>query len=501
VLWQTPIAIATAAAAGWLLVTIPVDRRTLGTRLTAFTCLALSALWIVYAIGFSRDTTPPGVIGRFVMTARSYGTFIDLVMQLVLALGMLVALFQDLVREAEASRSERAELHARLAETRHLESLGVVVSGVAHELNNPLTAILGYSEELVDTARFDRLGDESTAPARVIHEQAQRCRSIVRDLLAFARPRPPARDPVHAGPLVERVVRGFTPKLRRARVEVEVAIAPDLPVLLAEASSLEQVLANLVDNAIDASPPDTAIRVEATRRGRQCELVVEDHGPGVPAELARRVFEPFFTTKGPKHGTGLGLAVSRRIVTTHGGSIRVEPRADGTPGSRFVVLLPPDSAAHRAAVPTPAPAPAAATTSATNGHSAAPLRVLVVDDEASVRTLLRRRFEQHGWNVVEALGSEAVAASHAWHCDVAVVDLRTRGVSGLDLYDQLVSAAPSLSRRTIAVVSDLLSPEATNFAASTRCPVFDKPLDLERLVTCVASLAGREITRPVAESA
>jgi two-component system NtrC family sensor kinase len=502
VAWQTPVAIGASAGSSLLLLRAPPERRSFGTRLTGGMCALLAALWILYAYGFGESSSANRPLQSFVLAILRHNSFIDVVLQSVLAFGMVIALFQDLEREADLARAERARLQARLAESRHLESLGVVVSGVAHELNNPLTAILGYSEELLET--IGGRGDRAAA-ARVIHEQALRCRSIVRDLLDFARPRASTLKLVSPRALVERVARGFAPALRRAGVELSLSVATDVPAIAADPNRLEQVLANLIDNAIDASPPGGRVLVAASRRADQCELVVADEGPGVPAELAQRIFEPFFTTKEPGRGTGLGLAVSRRIVTAHGGTIRVDGRADGRSGASFTVLLPARAQPQPAKpLPEPAKAPGPRVRPRAEAGPTPPSRVLVVDDEASVRTLLRRRLEQHGFEVVEAKdGRDALEKVRSAQppFDAAITDLKMRGMSGYELHEQLAREAPALARNTVAITGDLLAPEVARFSVASGCPVFDKPLDLERLVGRVAELAGREIGRAVAGSA
>ena len=496
--WQAPAAVLSSAAAALLLFRIPRERRSFGSMLTASTCLLLIPLWAAYAWGFGGSPSPDHAPGRALIALCGHNSFVDVVIQSVLGLGMVIALFQDLEREGDAARAERAQLQARLEESRRLEALGVVVSGVAHELNNPLTAILGFSEELA--AESDR-GEEIDSAVQVIHEQALRCRSIVRDLLTFARPRPPVREPVAIAALVDRVVRGFAPALRRAGVRIEVGVASDLPPIQAEGAALEQMLANLVDNAIDASRPGGIIAVAARGRDDGCELVVEDEGAGIPAPLAERVFEPFFTTKVPGQGTGLGLAVSHRIVASHGGTIGIEARADGRSGARFVVHLPAhatdarpaEPGAARAAAPRARPGPAAA--------SGLTPRILVVDDEATVRALLRRRLEQHGWIVVEASdGADALERVRRAESpfDAVILDLKMRGVSGYALHEQLGQEAPGLARRTVAITGDVLAPDVARFAAASGCEVLEKPLDLDRLMGRVAALCGREIGRSVA---
>jgi CheY-like chemotaxis protein len=329
----------------------------------------------------------------------------------------------------------------------------------------------------------------------VIHEQAERCRAIVRDLLTFARSRTTERVAVDAGELVARVVRGFDPELRRRALDFEIETDAALPNVFAEPPALEQVFANLIANAIHASPDGGRIRVAARPVAANVEFSIEDEGAGVPRELRDRIFEPFFTTKAPGHGTGLGLSVTHGIVAAHGGTIRCEDRLDGRRGARFVVVLPVRApAAKRRAITDvfPAAALAAVAASATPPRPARPLRVLIADDEESVRRLLVRRLTQKGFETFEAATGRGAREQIAAHpdLDVVVTDLKMPEGSGIELIDWLARHDPTLLTRSIVITGDAQSHDVAQFAARVRCKIFEKPLDFDEIVAKVEALAA-----------
>ncbi len=478
VTWQTPFAVAATAVAGTILLRAPPTRRSFGTRAMASILFALALLWVAYSGCHEARTSGP--LAGFFLFMRKYNSFIDLVMQTVLAVGMVITIFLDLERDAEAARDERLRMTERLAQAQRLEALGRVVSGVAHELNNPLTAILGFTEEL---RGFGRTGEESEF-LQIVHEQAQRCRAIVRDLLAFARSRAADRVAIDSAELIARVVRGFAPQLKAHRLELATDLPAALPALSADPAALEQVFTNLLSNAIHASPEGGRIALGARAHDGVVEFWIEDEGPGVARELRDRVFEPFFTTKAPGSGTGLGLSVTHGIVAAHGGTITIDDRADGRRGARFVVTLPvcADASAVLASDVTPPPA--------SDPRSGPPACVLVVDDEESVRRLLVRGFEQRGFTTVVAAGGREALACLAGNpaIEAVVTDLKMSDLSGFELIDRLATLRPELLDRCIAITGDRDSPEVAQLLERSRVAVLEKPLSVDLLVSHVRKL-------------
>jgi PAS domain S-box-containing protein len=389
--------------------------------------------------------------------------------------------------ERRRAESEREQLQARLAQSLRMEALGRLVSGVAHELNNPLASILTFSEQLL----VEQPEGSMARPLVTIREQARRARAIVRDLLSFVRRREENREMTDVAVLVERTIRALEADLARQSVAISVSVEPDLPPLACDAAGVEQVLTNLIDNAARAAPGGKVqLRVHRERDGIAIE--VEDSGPGIPPALLSRIFEPFFTTRSTGEGTGLGLSVSLGIVQQHGGELRAENRTPG-PGARFWAWLPLGTATSSPTrrVNGAIPAPFAVTET---GGGAAP-RVLIIDDEDAVRSSMRRYFERQGWVVEEASdGSIGLAKLVTAHDDLTyqliICDLRMPGLSGLEVHQWVSASRPDLLSRLVFVSGDTASPETAAFLASSSCPVLEKPFELSELAAVVARVRG-----------
>jgi len=232
---------------------------------------------------------------------------------------------------------DNARLYSDLVHAEKLSAVGELASGVAHEINNPLTTILGQAQLLLGRTdvplpvreRVEMMADEASRAAR-----------IVQNLLLFARHYPPERRPCAISDQVERVLALKTYQLDRDKIRIVTEFTPCPPVW-ADENKIQQVLLNLVQNAHQALVRQTSDRVLILRvRPRRDHVVIEviDNGPGIPPEILPRIFDPFFTTKPPGEGSGLGLSVSYGIIGQHGGRLYAENRPEG--GAAFVVELP-----------------------------------------------------------------------------------------------------------------------------------------------------------------
>jgi PAS domain S-box-containing protein len=395
-----------------------------------------------------------------------------------------VLILRDRTQRVRAEQ-ERERLQSEVAQHARLETIGRMVSGVAHELNNPLTAILAFGQDLLGQARTPA----DAEALNTIVQQSQRCRMIVQDLLTFARSKRDDRQPIDPGELIWRVHPALLRQAESQRVRLEVAIADGLPELEVNPSALEQVLTNLAVNAFQAVGADGEVTISARLQGDRVALVVEDDGPGVPDEVLPRLFEPFFTTKTIGKGTGLGLSVSHAIIEQHGGTLRAENRSDpGTRGARFTVLLP---FIDRRSVPRAAARelPRAAGRSTPSG---AGRRVLVIDDEAPIRIAIRRYLERRGWRVEEAcdgmealellgLNAAAGATSRTDRYDAIITDLKMPGVTGIELHDRLAAFDPAGLAKLVLITGDTASSEVADFVARLRQPLVQKPFDMRAL--------------------
>src|SRR5436190_2222397 len=219
---------------------------------------------------------------------------------------------------------------------------------VAHEVGTPLHSVMGHLELLREDLPAAAVSETIERRLRVIESQLGRLREIIDRLLDLTRRSPQPAVPVDVTGLVQETVELVRPALTAARLELSVEADPALPRLLAQRSELQQVVLNLLTNALDATPPGGAIRVATRARGGEVEIEVTDTGCGIPGPELKRVFDPFVTTKDPERGTGLGLFICAQIVHGHGG--RIDVASEEGRGSAFRVLLPVDRVAvHQAA--------------------------------------------------------------------------------------------------------------------------------------------------------
>ncbi|MCY1081512.1 sensor histidine kinase [Archangium lansingense] len=235
-------------------------------------------------------------------------------------------------RLAASRLAELSRLQSELVAQERLTVLGEAAGVVAHEVRNPLGSILNA----VAVLKRDKLGPVGTSAVEMLEEEATRLDAMVRDLLDVVRPLEPRPRPLHPGELARRTLELFHERRQLGTVRVTVDEAPSLPTLHADETLLQLALENLLRNAVQASPPGGQVRVAVESVPEGLCLTVEDEGPGVSSGDAQRIFEPFFTTR--TTGTGLGLAVVRRVVVAHGGTVSVGQRPGG--GARFELRLP-----------------------------------------------------------------------------------------------------------------------------------------------------------------
>lgn len=381
--------------------------------------------------------------------------------------------------EQKAAQAEIAQQREALHQSEKLNALGALLAGIAHELNNPLSVVVGQALMLQEGAR----SPDTAERAKRIGTAADRCARIVKTFLAMARRQPAQHAPVSMNDVVNATLDLTTYMLRSSDIVVSVDLARELPPISADRDQIMQVVMNLIVNAqqamLDCDGPRRLKLV--TRYDRKRDLVrlkVKDSGPGVPADARQRIFEPFYTTKPVGAGTGVGLAVSRGITQAHGGSVHLEdPGAQ--PGASFVVELP----ACLDADSTPA-------VECRCGTAGRRCRVLVVDDEPEILSVLRDVLSATGHDVVTA-GSGAHALDVLMqepHVDAILSDLRMPGIDGAGLYRALAIRRPELLDRLAFITGDSLGADLQSFLAESGAPRLEKPFSPSEVRNLVRQL-------------
>jgi len=369
--------------------------------------------------------------------------------------------------------TERTQAEQALRQTEKLAAMGSLLAGVAHELNNPLSVILGQAELLRRTAGSGPLAQK----ADQIAQAAGRCAGIVGNFLALARQRPPERRRVALNEIVREALDIVAYPLRMDGVDVVVDLDAELPILVGDPHQLHQVVLNLVTNAQDAmrgtdGPKMMVVSTSYDRATRRVRVEVSDTGPGIPADVRPRLFEPFFTTKPQGQGTGLGLPLCQGIVENHGGTIEAE--SEEGKGALFRVLLPLEL--RRDAEPE-----AAAGADQSKGG-----KILVVDDEPHVAGVLAEMLAVDGHRIdVAQNGALALDRLRQGTYDLVLSDIRMPELDGLGLYQEVRRLHPEMSRRFVFLTGDRLSAETGKFLASAGAPSLAKPFHLDEVLSVV----------------
>jgi signal transduction histidine kinase/BarA-like signal transduction histidine kinase len=393
---------------------------------------------------------------------------------------------ESLVRDVSERKKlddQSRNLYQQLLQAEKMAALGQTISGVAHELNNPLATILSWAERLTEKP----LDATTKRGIEVILGEAERAARIVRNLLTFARKRQSTRAMIDLNAVVQETLSLRAHEHRLHNITVVTALASGLPQVFADAHQIQQVLLNLIINAEQAmlsanGRGSLVIRSWHDPEHDAVALEVNDDGPGVPAEMKSKIFDPFFTTKEVGKGTGLGLTVAYAIAQEHGGRIHVEspvvPADETVPphGTSFVLELPVkgDSAPNlpRATVPS---------MDAVRGAS-----VLLVEDERALATAVCDALADAGLHVDHAGdGQEALARIRSTTYDAIICDLKMPRVDGMTLYRAIAADTPALARRVIFVTGDVAGTDAERFLEESGCRWLAKPFRLGELLRVV----------------
>jgi len=386
--------------------------------------------------------------------------------------GQLKRHFNDMTRVLR----DRAEEQGRFM------AAGQLIAGVAHEVNNPLMAVVAMSQARLSVGDVT---DEQRDELVQISRQARRAGKLLSGLLRFVRMEERPGTTADLNSVARDAIDLVAYQFGVEEIILDGDLDPGLPAARGDPTRLAQVLVNLLSNAIHALghvDPPRRLRVDTSTDGEQVFLAVQDNGRGIPEELRGRIFRPFVSTKG-RQGTGLGLYLSRQIAREVGGDLTVTTAAGG--GARFVLALPIAVSAEYPVEPRPpAPTPVPGQTPLSG------LRALLVDDEEALRRPLGKYLRRRGADVIEAGdGEAALAVLQDSEVDVIVADLRMPRMDGMEMYSALEATRPDLARRLVFLSGDLSELSAAGRLQIPNDRILLKPVDLKTLEEAVTRVA------------
>lgn len=379
--------------------------------------------------------------------------------------------------ERKAVDAQLAQQKEALHQSEKLSALGELLAGVAHELNNPLSIVVGQALLLRETAEDEAIADRATK----IGNAADRCSRIVKTFLAMARQQPSELKQIDVNDVLESAMEVAGYGLRSSDVHVKLKLMGNLPRITADADQLSQVFINLVVNAqqaLEEMDGDRRLTLSTGHNRETNELVVKvsDNGLGIPKDILPRIFEPFFTTKEVGSGTGIGLAYCHRIVERHNGTISATSEAGV--GTTFVVRLPASNAKGDEI--------------AARGEGSVVAQqksILVIDDEPDVADLICEVLSTSGHRVTKAdSGLAALEILGVDEFDVILSDLKMPNLDGPSLFEELKATEPALVQRLAFVTGDTMSPKAREFLKASGRPFIEKPIRPQELRELVNAL-------------
>jgi signal transduction histidine kinase/CheY-like chemotaxis protein len=384
-------------------------------------------------------------------------------------------LYSDVLREVverKRAEEERLELERKIQINSRLTSIGEMAAGIAHEINNPLTPILGFADMLLKRDLPEDVKDD----LQIIRDSARRTADVTRRLLLFARQSKPMRTLCNINEVVETTLQLRAYHLKTNNIKVITELDPELPQTMADAGQLQQVVLNLIMNAeysmVHARGGGNLL-IKTEKMGNIICLSVKDDGPGISKENMEKLFTPFFSTKKVSEGTGLGLSVCHGIVAEHNGRIYAESKVGK--GATFIVELPVvrQEKEEEAKLSEPDTGEAGEVVKA---------RILVVDDEPAITQVLKRVLTDEGYEVeITGKAQAALGLIKGGKYALILLDIKLPDMSGIELYQHLDKTAMSLTQRIIFITGDVLGTDTMDFFSRTGASYVTKPFNMEQL--------------------
>lgn len=376
---------------------------------------------------------------------------------------------QQRAHELNALYENLKDAQERLIESEKLASLGELISSISHEISNPLTPVIGYTQRLLMQPDLDGRKKQSLD---IIHSSAHRVAKIIDKLLLFSKKHEPTREYVDINSILERTIEFRDYQLRLGNIDVIKDLDPELPKTMADPNQLQQVFFNIILNAEQAiddalGKGQLTVRTRVRQRGI-IEISFTDDGPGVPKEILWKIFDPFFTTKSVDRGTGLGLSVSYGIIKGHSGEIYAIGGESGK-GATFKIELPilreETIITKKAKIP--------------RISKVGEKRVLVVEDEELINNMIKDILEEEMYKVdLASNGEEALAKINTNSYDVIVCDIKMPQMNGKQFYNEIRTIKNDLADRFIFITGDSSS-QTVGFINRTGNRFLEKPFRIE----------------------
>jgi len=389
----------------------------------------------------------------------------------------ILGVFSD-ITECKRAEEREKQLQHELNVASRLASIGEMASGIAHEINNPLTGVIGFSQLLMSRDIPDDMRDD----LQVINDEAQRVAKIVGSLLTFAHQREPMREYVDINDITSKVLELRSYHMKVSNIQVVTQLAPDLPPTMADGNQLQQVFLNIILNAeqeMIKAHNRGKLSVKTEKIGSSIRVSFADNGHGISKENLDKIFNPFFTTGDVGNGTGLGLSICHGIVTAHNGRIYAESELGK--GATFVVELPIVADTRQMEKP--------------QVIEEEPLRkrakVLVVDDEKAILDFLKRLLAEQGYDVETVnQANTALQKLRTKRYDLILLDIKLPlilldiklpGMSGIELYHHIETIDPALLKKVMFITGDVMETTTRDFLSKTEASYISKPFDSEQL--------------------
>ncbi|MFC1928920.1 MEDS domain-containing protein [Chloroflexota bacterium] len=377
----------------------------------------------------------------------------------------------DITEQKQAEEREK-QLQHELNVTSRLVTVGEMAAGIAHEINNPLTGVVGFSDLLLKKD----IPEDTRKDVSIIYEGARRIASIIDRMLRFARQTKPERKQVNVNDIIETTLAMRESEMKTGNINVTTELAPDLPLISADAGLLQQAFLNIILNAEQAmkeAHSKGGLTVKTEKMDNTIRASFKDDGPGIAKKNIDKLFNPFFTTKEVGQGTGLGLSICYSIIKQHDGKIYAESTLGK--GTTFFIELPVVDKGEQLKLSEPA---------AGKPQSTSKARILVIDDDPTVQEFITAVLTEEGHEIeIVDNGDDAMERLSNEEYDVILLDIKLPGMSGIEIYEQLQKSSKSLTKKVIFITGDVMSVDTMVFIKSSQTSYIAKPFDAEKLVT------------------